>query len=126
MTKKSSPPRSVATWLKRAGTRVAQCGSWLLICIVSAVWYLLVLLVLLPWLCLDFLPKRRSKPLTSPPVRKLQIPLREGSDIFALMPDGTKVALEPLEASRVAQMWTEVVSGAWCYEKTRLRDDSEA
>jgi hypothetical protein len=128
MTKKSSPTRLAATWLKQAATRAGQCASWLLICIVSVGWYLLVLLVLLPWLALDFIPSRKSKPLTSPmrPPRLLPAPLREGSDIFVIMPDGTKVAMEPLQAKLYAEEWYQVISGAWVYEKTRIKlDDSK-
>ena len=125
MTKKSSAPRLLATWLKQAATRAGQCASWLLICIVSGVWYLLVLAVLLPWLCLDFLPKRGSKPLTSPiPNRRLlPLPIRDGSDIFVIMPDGERVPVEPLAASSHAKAWVEVCAGAFCYEKTRIRVD---
>jgi hypothetical protein len=122
MTKKSSPTRLPVTWLKQAATRAGQCGSWLLISTVSVGWFLMALLVLLPWLALDFLPSRKSKPLTSqaPFRRKLQIPLREGGDIFVLNPDGTKVALEPLEAKLQAEAWFQVVAGGFVYEKTKL------
>jgi hypothetical protein len=124
--KKSSPTRLAATWLRQAATRAGQCASWLLISIVTAGWFLLVLLVLLPWLALDFLPSRKSKQLTSHPRRKLPLPIREGSDIFVINPDGTKVALEPLEAKLQAEAWFQVVSGAFVFEKTRIKlDDAD-
>jgi len=90
------------------------------------------MLVLLPWLCLDYLPKFGSSRSTSrtpaphkqgTPARKLPIPLREGSDIFVLNPDGSKVALDALEAKVQAEAWNSVISGAYVYEKTRVRLD---
>ena len=120
MTKKSSAPRLLATWLKQAATRAGQCASWLLICIVSGVWYLLVLAVLLPWLAIDFLPKRGSKPLISQPQRrrKLQIPLREdGNKLFVLNPDGTKVPVSRLEAVSHARAWNDACFGAFVAER---------
>jgi hypothetical protein len=42
------------------------------------------------------------------------------------MPDGTKVAMEPLQAKLYAEEWYQVISGAWVYEKTRIKlDDSK-
>jgi hypothetical protein len=66
--------------------------------------------------------------LTSPqPIRpKLPRPIREGSDISIEMPDGTIIPVEPLAASLLAQEWMQVVAGALCYEKTRLRGDSNS
>jgi hypothetical protein len=117
--KKSSPTKLAATWLKQAATRAGQCGSWLLICTVSVGWFLMALLVLLPWLALDFLPSRKSKQLTSqvPFRRKLQIPLREGSQIFVLNPDGTKVPVTRLEAVNQARAWNDVCFGAYVFQE---------
>jgi hypothetical protein len=128
MTKKSSPTRLPATWLKQAATRAGQCGSWLLISTVSVGWFLMALLVLLPWLALDFLPSRKgSKPLTSPtrPPRKLPRLYRDGSDVFLWMPDGTTVPLEPLEVSILVENISSVASGAYVYEKTRIKLDAD-
>jgi hypothetical protein len=80
-------------------------------------------LVLLPWLALDFLPSRKSKPLTSParPPRKLPRLYRDGSDVFMWMPDGTTVPLEPLEVSILVDNISSVAAGAYVYEKTRIK-----
>ena len=94
-----------------------------MIFIVSAAWYLLVMVVLLPWLALDWLPKRRDPSHLTPPSpqrRKLPIPIREGSDIFVLNPDGTKIALDALEAKVQAEAWNNVVMGAFVFEKSRI------
>lgn len=98
-----------------------------MICIVSAVWYLAVFAVLLLWCSLDFLPKRRSKPLTSQPqnLRRLPHLRRDGSTVFWEMPDGAVIHLEGMEASQVLQEVAEVVGGALTYELTRLRGDTE-
>jgi hypothetical protein len=126
MTKKSSPTRSPVTWLKQAATRAGQCGSWLLISTVSVAWSVLALLVLLPWLSLDFIiEKRESKPLTYPPQVRRKLPrlYRDGSDVFMWMPDGTTVPLEPLEVSILAENISSVATGAFVYEKTRIKLD---
>jgi hypothetical protein len=84
-----------------------------------------VLLVLVPWLALDFLPKRRSKPLTSQHQIRRKLPLlyHEGGNVFAEMPDGSVVALEPLEAKLYAEGCFQAVAGAFVYEMTRIRVD---
>jgi len=126
MTLKSWTVSRTDTWKRRGKTSITLCVFSPMIFIVSAVWYLLVMLVLLPWLALDYLPSRRGRShLTSPknPPRKLPIPIREGSDIFVLNPDGSKVALDALEAKVQAQAWFEVVSGGYVYEKTKITID---
>ena len=50
------------------------------------------------------------------------MPIRDGSDIFAIMPDGERVAVEPLAASSHAKAWLEVCAGAMVHEKTKLPD----
>jgi hypothetical protein len=76
----------------------------------------------------DFLPSRKgSKPLTSPtrPPRKLPRLYRDGSDVFLWMPDGTTVPLEPLEVSILVENISSVASGAYVYEKTRIKLDAD-
>lgn len=122
MTPKSWTASLIATWKRPGRTSITRYASSLLISIVSGAWHLLVMLVLLPWLCLDFLPKRGLSRSTfpSPNLRKLAIPVRDGSDIFAIMPDGSRIPVTPLAASTHAKAWLEVVSGAMVYEKTKL------
>ena len=50
--------------------------------------------------------------------RKLPVPMREGSDVYALMPDGTKIKLSPLEAVTHAGAWGEVIRGAFVHQST--------
>jgi hypothetical protein len=127
MTSKSWTASRIATLKKRAGTYTTRYVFSPMISIVSAVWLVLVICVVVLWCALDFIPKRRSKPLTSQAQfrRKLQIPLREGGDIFVLNPDGTKVALEPLEAKLQAEAWFQVVAGGFVFEKTRIKLDAD-
>jgi hypothetical protein len=91
----------------------------------SALWYLAVLLGLLLYVSRDFFPKRKSKPLTSPAHRLRKLPriYREGSDIFAEMPDGSKIALEPLEVKLYAMDCFEVICAGLVWEKTRIKLD---
>ena len=120
MTPKSWTASVIDTWRKRARTSSSRFVFSPMISIVSGVWYLLVLAVLLPWLCLDFLPRRGSKPLTSQPQRrrKLQIPLREdGNKLFVLNPDGTKVPVSRLEAVSHARAWNDACFGAFVAER---------
>ena len=114
------------SWLKRAAMAGLRFAFLLLSGLWSATWYLLVFAVLLPWLSLDLLPKRRSKQLTSqaPFRRKLQTPLREGSDIFVLNPDGTKVPVTRLEAVTQARAWNDVCFGAYVFQEQP--DDTQA
>lgn len=107
----------IATWLS-----IYWCAAMLF----RATALVLAIPVLAVYLIPDFLPKFGSSRSTSrtpqhpkqgTPARKLPIPLREGSDIFVLNPDGSKVALDALEAKVQAQAWFEVVSGAMVYAK---------
>jgi hypothetical protein len=119
MTKKSLRPRSLATWPKLAAIRVGRCALWLSICIAWVVWSAVVLLGLALFILPDFLPKRRSKPLTSPApfLRKLQIPLREGGKLYALNPDGTKIPVSRLEAVTQARAWCDVCFAGFVAER---------
>lgn len=124
----SSLRKLTGSWLKRAAMAGLRFAFLLLSGLWSATWYLLVFAGLLLWLSLDLLPSRKSKPLTSPTPnrRKLPVPIREGSDIFVIMPDGTKVDIEPLQAKLYAEEWYQVIAGAFVYERTRIKlDDSK-
>jgi hypothetical protein len=99
-----------------------------LISTVSVAWSVLALLVLLPWLSLDFIiEKRESKPLTYPPPVRRKLPrlYRDGSAVFMWMPDGTTVPLEPLEVSILLENISSVAAGAYVYEKTRIKLDAD-
>lgn len=116
----------IATLRKQAGTLLWRFVFSPMITCMHAAMLAVVLLVLLPWLALDFLPSRRGSSRStspSPQRRKLPIPIREGSDIFAIMDDGSKVALDALEAKVQAQAWFEVVSGGYVFEKTKITID---
>lgn len=111
-----------ATWKKRATTFLWRFVFSPLITCMHAAMLAMVLLVLVPWLALDYLPKRRSKPLTSRPQRRRKLPhlYREGSKVFWEMPDGEIIPLEPLQASLALQEAAEVVGGALTYELTKI------
>ena len=65
--------------------------------------------------------RQDRKPKTQTPnLRSLPVPIRDGGDIFAIMPDGSRIAVEPLAASSHAQAWAAVVAGAMVFEKTKL------
>ena len=122
MTLKSWIEQSTATTRKLAETLFTWCVLWPMTLICWAVVVVLGSIAFVAWLLPDFLPRRGLKQSTSqaPQKRKLAIPVREGSDIFVLNPDGSKVALDALEAKVQAQAWFEVVSGAMVFEKTKL------
>jgi hypothetical protein len=116
------------SYFSRAATTIWLWICWFGVMLFLVCASLLVSPALAVWFSLDFIPKNReSKPLTSPTPfrRKLQIPLREGSQIFVLNPDGTKVALEPLEAKLQAEAWFQVVAGGFVFEKTRIKLDAD-
>lgn len=110
------------SYISRAGTLIWHWIYWCAAMLFRAIVFPLVLFGLALYLLPDLFPRRGSRRLTAQPqnLRKLQRPLRDGSDIFVLNPDGTKVAVEPLEASNQARAWLDVVSGAMVYEKTKL------
>lgn len=125
MTSKSLTASVIATWKKRAGTTLTRIVFLPLISIVHAVWLVGVLCVLLPWLSLDFLPKRRSKQLTSQPPnrRKLPILLHERGTFFAINPDGQKVEIEPLLFAAHFQDCAKALAASMVYEKTKIKLD---
>jgi hypothetical protein len=106
------------SYFSRAATTIWHWTCWLGVTLFLVFASLLVTPVLAVWLALGFFPKRKSKPLTSPaPHRRLlQIPLREGSDIFVLNPDGAKVPVSRLEAVTQARAWNDACFGAFVYE----------
>lgn len=109
----------------RAATTIWLWTYWFAATLFRVIALALGLLVLAVYIAPDFFPKRRSKQLTYRPPRKLPHPKREGSDILLEMPDGSVIQVEPAMASILAQEWAEVIAGAFVYEKTRLRDDTE-
>lgn len=128
MTPKSSIASLTGTWKNRARTPLTRFVYSPMISIVHVAWLALVLLVLVPWLALDFLPKRKPRPLktSSQPIRREPHLRRDGSNVFWEMPDGEVIPVGPLEASLILQEVASVVGGAFCFEKTRLRGDSNS
>jgi hypothetical protein len=111
-----------ATWKKRATTFLWRFVFSPLITCMHAAMLAMVLLVLVPWLALDYLPKRRSKPLTSQIQNRHRRPhlRRDGSSVFWEMPNGEIIPLEGIEASLALQEAAEVVGGALTYELTKI------
>jgi len=133
MTLKSWTVSQTDTWKRQGRTFTTHCVYSPMIFIVSAVWYLLVMLVLLPWLALDWLPKRRAPSRsTSPspqrrkhetPARKLPILLHEKGGFFAIQPDGSKVEIDPLLFSEHFRQCSSALAAAMVYEKTKIAVD---
>lgn len=69
-------------------------------------------------------PTPQLKP--KPPARRLPIPVREGSQIIAVMPDGERLPVDSLAAVTHAKAWQEAVGGALVYELTKLRGVDES
>ena len=63
---------------------------------------------------------------THPFRRKLPIPIREGSQIIAVMPDGERLPVDSLAAVTHAKAWQDAVGGALVYELTKLRGVDES
>jgi hypothetical protein len=112
------------SYFSRAATTIWHWIYWSAAMLFRAIALALAMLVLVPWLLLDFFPKRKSKPLTSPaPRRHLEPHLRrDGSNVFWEMPGGEIIPVEPLRASRILQEVAEVVGSSYCYEMTRIPD----
>jgi hypothetical protein len=132
MTSKSWTASRIATLKKRAGTYTTRYVFSPMISIVSAVWLVLVICVVVLWCALDFIPKRRSKPLTSPAPQPPKHPyynrphfIQEGSTVSIEMPDGQIIALEPLSASLMVKEGVECLAAAYVYEKTRIKTDAD-
>lgn len=106
------------SWNRRGAMSVMRWTLRLLRGFLSAIWLAPVFAGFLLYVCLDLL-KRKSNQSTFPPVRTLPIPIRDGSDIFAVMPDGSRIPVTPLAAASQARAWLDVVAGAMVYEKTK-------
>jgi hypothetical protein len=111
------------SYISRAAT-----SAWLWICSFAAMLLhvtalVLAIPVLVAWLLPDVLPRRGQTQLTYPPQVRRKLPrlYRDGSDVFMWMPDGTTVPLEPLEVSILVENISSVASGAYVYEKTRIK-----
>jgi len=115
------------SYISQAATTTWHWICWFGVTLFLVCASLLVTPVLVVWFARDFLPKRRSKPLTSRPqnLRRLPHLRRDGSNVFWEMPDGAVIHLEGMESSQVLQEVAEVVGGALTYEMTRLRGDTE-
>lgn len=110
---------ALASWPKRAATSTVRLISLLL----DWLFWMLACLVAMFGLVTMLLSSASEKPAPMKPfTRKLPIPIRQGSDIFVIMPDDTRVPVEPLAASQHAKAWMDVVGGAMVYEKTKIRD----
>ena len=112
------------SYISRAATSILLSILWCAAIVFRVTSLALGTGVLAVWLFLDVLLKRGPTQSTSqaPPRRKLQIPLREGSDFFVLDTDGKKVPLTALEVSNATKAWVEISCGAMVYEKTKLPD----
>jgi hypothetical protein len=118
----------IATWKSRAATWLSRFVFYPLTTCLHVATLVPVLLVLVPWLALDFLPKRGLKQSTSPPqpMRKLPILLHEKGAFFAINPDGSKVEIDPLLFSEHFRQCSSALAAAMVYEKTRVRLDESA
>lgn len=120
---------NTTSWSKRVMTLIArstwQLSSWLL----QTTAYLAGLFVLGLIVLSDLRRSRRlqsttpTPPLKTKPLgRQLPVPVREGSQIIAVMPDGERLPVDSLAAVSHAKAWQEAVGGALVYELTKLRD----
>lgn len=112
------------SWSKRVRTSIGrstwQLSSWSLQTAASLAGSFVLGLIVLS----DLRRSRRLQSKTPTPQfrRKLPIPIRVGSQIIAVMPDGERVPVDSLAAVTHAQAWQEVVGGALVYELTKRRD----
>lgn len=124
---------STVSWKERVRTLTArsiwQLSNWSLQTIAYLVGSFVLSLIVLSDL-------RRSRTLQSKTpthqlktklqVRRLPIPVREGSQIIAVMPDGERVPVDSLAAVTHAKAWQDVVGGALVHHltKTQASDSS--
>lgn len=112
------------SYFSQVATTIWLWTCWLGVTLFLVCAFLLVTPGLAVWFALDFLPKRKSKPLTSPaqPLRKLPRLYRPrcSGDIFAEFPDGTVIQLEPMEVKLYAMDCFEVIASALVWEQTKL------
>lgn len=122
-TKKSSSRWRATDWPKSVGIYGMRTIDRCAMCIYSAVTSALAIcvlgLLLLPEIRSLF---RRQSMTPNPTTRKLPVPVRQGSDIFAIMPDGERVKVDPLAAKTHAMAWVDVISGLAVYQGTKLPD----
>lgn len=52
--------------------------------------------------------------------RTLPIPIREGRQVYVIMPDGQKVPIDPLVASEHMKAWVGVIGGLYVREETDI------
>lgn len=100
---------------------IDRCAMCIYSAVTSALAICVLGLLLLPEIRSLF--RRQSMtPAPDPNRRRLPIPIRQGSDIFAIMPDGERVKVDPLAAKTHAMAWVDVVTGLAVYQGTKLPD----
>lgn len=119
-TAQSSNANTQGSWPKRAMTSAMLWSCRFMSGLVCRLWSALVFAALAVLLLPDLLPRRTRQSMTQPTTRKLPLPVRHGSDIFAIMPDGERVKVDPLAAKTHAMAWVDVVTGVAVYERTKL------
>jgi hypothetical protein len=91
--------------------RLLEWLCWMLVCLVA--------MCVLAWAVLS--DAFQEKPVEPPkPTRKLPIPIRQGKQIFVIMPDDSRVEVEPLAAATHARAWLDVVAGGYVRSVTEL------
>jgi hypothetical protein len=122
------------SYFSRAATTIWLWICWFGVMLFLVCASLLVSPALAVWFSLDFIPKRRSKPLTSqaPQPPKPRHPyhnrphfVQEGSTVSIEMPDGQVIALEPLSASLMVKEGVECLAAAYVFEQTRIKTDAD-
>lgn len=106
-----------ASWPKLA---VMFAGRWISFSLEWASWALASLAAIsaLAWGILSSVFQESSvKP--EKPGRKLPIPIRQGSEIFVIMPDDSRVKIEAIHAASHARAWVDVVAGLAVHEVTK-------
>lgn len=121
-TGKSSSKWPATDWLRRVGIYGMRTIDRCAMCIYSAATSVLVICVCAVLFLPEFLSRNRQASMTQPQPRKLPIPMRSGGEIFAIMPDGERVKIDPLAAKSHAMAWVDVISGLAVFESTRIRD----
>lgn len=117
------------SYFSQAATVTWQWICWCGVTLFLVSGFLLVSPVLAVWLALDFIPKRKPRPLKTSKPQTPKLPHlyrpRGSSDIFAEFSDGTVIQLEPMQAMLYAEACFRAVAGGYVHEMTRLRGDTE-
>jgi hypothetical protein len=120
------------SYFSRAATTIWLWICWLGVMLFLVCASLLVSPALAVWFSLDFIPKRRSKPLTFQAPQPPKHPyynrphfIQDGSTVSIEMPDGQIIALEPLSASLMVKEGVECLAAAYVFEKTRIKLDAD-